>query len=330
MGSPRAPRALVAPPWRRRDLKRGGSVRLSLVSTPCRITGSDEAFRGVRPPGRRRAESLCRRPDDGPEVISAIRALASAMKPRSATTDRPREFDISKNIVLHVERVRVYNACMTDHKSRLPHVTRGLVRHDPHHVVLTVHDDVPPLHRREIRELWLSLQAEACRRYPGVTVSGGCAMPTHYHLILQASGQAADISRAIQFLASKLARGINLLAGRSGAVFRDRYFSRVLSTVSELVQALRYVGQNPVKALLVRRPEDWVASSVAECLSRTRRTGAWTYRGWMYRVLGFFEDAAGALARILSGEISVRKPGRCRQAKLPFVRGLPAVRPARG
>lgn len=280
--------------------------------------------------GRRRAESLCRRPDNGPEVIFAIRAPASAMKTRSAASRSLHKFDISKNIALHVGYVRVYNACVLNHDSRLPHVTRRLVRHDPHHVVLAVHDDVPPLHRREIRDLWLSLQAEACRRYPGLTVSGGCAMPSHYHLVLQTSGQAADISRAVQFLASKLARGINLLAERRGAVFRDRYFSRVLSTVSELVQALRYVGQNPVKARLVRRPEDWAASSVAECLGRTRRTGAWTYRGWMYRVLGFFEDAAGALARILSGEISVRKPGRCRQAKLPFVRGLPTVRPTRG
>lgn len=153
-------------------------------------------------------------------------------------------------------------------------------------------------------------------------------MPSHYHLILQASGQAADIPRMIQFLASKLARGINRFAGRRGAVFRERYFSRILSTVSELVQALKYVGQNPVKARLVRRPEDWAASSVAECLGRRRPTDAWAYRGWMYRVLGFFEDAARALARILSGETGVRKPGRSRQAKLPFARGLPVARAA--
>lgn len=150
-------------------------------------------------------------------------------------------------------------------------------------------------------------------------------MPSHYHLVLQASGQPADISRMIQFLASRLARGINQLAGREGSVFADRYFSRVLSTVSELVGALRYVGLNPVKARLVRRPEDWAASSVAECLGRTRPTGAWAYRGWMYRLLGFIEDSAGALARILSGETTERKPGHCRQARLPFKKGLPAA-----
>ena len=208
---------------------------------------------------------------------------------------------------------------------RLPHLARHLVRHNPHHVVMTVEADVPPLHRREIRELWLSVQVAACRRYAGISFSGGVLMPTHIHLIVQAAGRAADISRAIQYLASKLALGINRLTGRTGAVFRDRFFSRALSTVSELVSAMRYVGQNPVRARLVRRPEDWAASSVAEGLGRTRATQAWAYRGWMYRLLGFFDDPRAALERILSGKTRARSPGRSRQNRLPFGRGVPAV-----
>jgi REP element-mobilizing transposase RayT len=209
--------------------------------------------------------------------------------------------------------------------SRLPHAKRHLVRHDPHHVVLTVHNDIPPLHRREIRDLWFSLQAAASLRYPGVSFSLGCSMPDHIHLIVQAAGQAADISRAIQYLASKLARGINRIAGRSGQVFRDRFYARVLSTVSELVRAMRYVGQNPVKARLVRRPEDWAASSVPEGLGRARATGARSFQGWMYRLLGLLDDPIRTLARILSGEIRARSPGRSRQNRLPFGRLAPGT-----
>jgi REP element-mobilizing transposase RayT len=193
-------------------------------------------------------------------------------------------------------------------------------------VVLTVHHDVPALHLRQIRDLWLSLQAEACRRYPGVTMSAGAALSTHIHLIVQASRQATDIPRAIQFVASKLARGINRIARRRGAVFADRYFSRPLRTVSELVRAMKYVGENPVKAGLVRRPEDWAASSVPEGFGLTAPTGAWAFRGRMYGVLGFFENAAEALRRILTGETRARLPGRFRQMRLPFARGLPAGR----
>lgn len=211
---------------------------------------------------------------------------------------------------------------VTSKRDQLPHVTRHLVRHDPHHVVLTVRKDVPPLHRREIRDLWLKLQAQACERYPGVSFSAGTAMPDHLHLVIQSTGSGADISRSIQFLASKLALGINKIAGRSGRVFRDRFFARALTTVSELVRVLRYVGQNPVRARLVRRPEDWVASSVSACLDRSRTPAPWAFRGWMYRVLGFFDDPQAALERILRGEARERSPGRSRQNRLPFKRGL--------
>lgn len=213
-------------------------------------------------------------------------------------------------------------APVTPKHDHLPHVTRHLARHDPHHVVLTVQKDVPPLHRREIRDLWLKLQAEACERYPGVSFSSGCLMPTHIHLVIQSTGAGADISRAIQFLASKLALGINRIASRSGRVFSDRFFSRALSTVSELVRVLRYVGQNPVRARLVRRPEDWAASSVPACLDRSRTPAPWAFRGWMYRVLGFLDDPHTALERILCGETRERSPGRSRQNRLPFKRGL--------
>lgn len=210
----------------------------------------------------------------------------------------------------------------TSKRDLLPHVVRPLSRRDPHHVVLTARRDVPPLHRREIRDLWRKLQTEAGERYPGVSFSAGCLMPSHLHLVVQATGSGATISRAIQFLASKFALGINRIARRRGQVFQDRFFSRVVSTVSDLVRVIRYVGQNPVRAGLVRRPEDWVASSVPDCLDRSRTPSHWSFRGWMYRVLGFFDDPQAALVRILNGETRARSPGRSRQNRLPFGRGL--------
>ncbi len=185
-----------------------------------------------------------------------------------------------------------------------------------------------PLHRRAVRQLWLSLQRDACRRYPGVSFSGACLLPDHAHLIVQCDGPASYISRTVQYVASKLARGINRLMGRTGRVFRDRFFSRVLGTPSELAVALRYVGENPVRAGLARRPEDWPASSVGACLSTTRPARLWTFPGWMYAVLGFHENVPEALRRILSGQTGARRPG-WRQNRLPFGRAPGRGRGAR-
>ena len=183
-------------------------------------------------------------------------------------------------------------------------------------------DDVPALHRREVRFLFGRVQRETLARYPDVSFAAAVLMKDHAHLILQAESACRQISRALQYLSSKLALGINRIFRRRGTVFRDRYFSRALTTVSELVRALRYVGMNPVKAGLCRRPQDWCASSIGECLARPV-TSRWSFRGWRYRLLGFHEDACDALRRVLSGSTSPRAPGRSRQNRLPFARGLP-------
>lgn len=194
--------------------------------------------------------------------------------------------------------------------------------HTPHHVVLTVRDGVPALHRREVRLLFGRVQRAVLARYPGVSFAAAVLMPDHVHLILQSGSASTQISRAIQYLASNLALGINRIFRRRGTVFRDRFFSRILGTVSELVRALRYAGMNPVKAGLCRRPEDWRGSSIAACLARPA-SDRWSFRGWMYRLLGFHEDVRESLRRILSGLTSPRVPGRSRQNRLPFARGLP-------
>ena len=129
----------------------------------------------------------------------------------------------------------------------------------------------------------------------------------------------------MQFLSSKFARGINRIFGRKGSVFRERFFSRVLSTVSELVQALRYVGLNPVKAGLCLRPEEWAGSAVPAYGSTPQPEAPWAWRGWMYRVLGFHQNARAALSKILTGATCPRRPGRGRQNRLPFRRGLPRL-----
>ena len=210
---------------------------------------------------------------------------------------------------------------------RLPHRYRPLAGHTPHHLVLTVRDDVPALHRREIRFLFGRVQRATLALYPEVSFACATLMTDHIHLVMQAGSAPTRISRAIQYLASNLALGINRIFGRTGAVFRDRYFSRILSTVSELVRALKYVGLNPVRAGLCRRPEDWLGSSIAACLANPEQD-RWSFRGWMYRVLGFGGGIRDALRRILSGQTRARPPGRSRQNRLPFARGLPRSAPS--
>jgi REP element-mobilizing transposase RayT len=65
----------------------------------------------------------------------------------------------------------------------------------------------------------------------------------HLHLVCEATERLA-LSRGMQRLASRLARRLNAAFGRRGALFRDRYDGRVISTPRQMRNVLSYVLLN--------------------------------------------------------------------------------------
>ncbi len=76
----------------------------------------------------------------------------------------------------------------------------------------------------------------------------------HLHLIAEAAN-ARSLTRGMQGLAVRIARGVNKLWDRSGKVFADRYHARILRTPREVRSALAYVFGNARKHG-VRVPND--------------------------------------------------------------------------
>jgi len=68
----------------------------------------------------------------------------------------------------------------------------------------------------------------------------------HLHLIAEAPDRRA-LTRGVQGLLIRLAKGLNRLWRRKGSVFSDRYHDRILKTPREVRNALVYVLQNGVK-----------------------------------------------------------------------------------
>jgi REP element-mobilizing transposase RayT len=65
----------------------------------------------------------------------------------------------------------------------------------------------------------------------------------HIHFVVEAT-DAHALSRGMQGLGVRLARGLNRMMGRSGRVFSDRFHARVLHTPLEAMRAVRYVREN--------------------------------------------------------------------------------------
>jgi REP element-mobilizing transposase RayT len=68
----------------------------------------------------------------------------------------------------------------------------------------------------------------------------------HVHLLVEAESTGA-LSRGIQGLSVRLARRLDVLMGRRGKVFADRYHARVLRTPRQVRNALTYVLCNARK-----------------------------------------------------------------------------------
>lgn len=167
------------------------------------------------------------------------------------------------------------------------------------------------------------LEATAARY--AMVFNVGTWMPDHVHLVCESPRDGHDLSTGLRFLCSKVAREVNRAFSRTGALFADRFFSRVLETPSELIRALSYVARNPVKAGYCEQAEQWRAGGARDYILGSETPSLWRYFGHFFKMLGFFDDPRRAFLDILSGATRPRRPGPGKQLHLPFKRGLPRL-----
>ena len=89
-----------------------------------------------------------------------------------------------------------------------------------------------------------------------------CIMPNHVHWVFETLEKNAegfpvylqDILHSVKLFSS---RKINELAGRKGTLWRDESFDITIRDRRHLHNSIEYTLNNPVKAGLVRKREDW-------------------------------------------------------------------------
>ncbi len=81
-------------------------------------------------------------------------------------------------------------------------------------------------------------------------------MPNHIHLVV--SVWDVPLARLIGSWKGKSSRLANVLLHRSGKFWQEDYYDTVVRDEAHLNRAIRYTEQNPVKALLVKSPREWL------------------------------------------------------------------------
>lgn len=82
-----------------------------------------------------------------------------------------------------------------------------------------------------------------------------CLMGNHYHLLVETP--RPTLSRGMHSLNARYSQCFNRRHERAGHVFEGRFKAIVVQKQAHLLELHRYIVLNPVRAGLVRRPEDW-------------------------------------------------------------------------
>lgn len=98
----------------------------------------------------------------------------------------------------------------------------------------------------------------ALRHYDGIRYELICwvIMPNHTHFLIRPYLQWS-LSSIIKDLKGYTARQVNKLLSRNGPLWHPDYFDRFMRDPEHRSRTIRYIEQNPVKAGLCSKPEDW-------------------------------------------------------------------------
>lgn len=86
-----------------------------------------------------------------------------------------------------------------------------------------------------------------------------CLMPNHIHLLIER--QDDSISRVMQRLLTAYSQYHNRKYRRSGHLLQGRYKAILCQSDQYLAELVRYIHLNPVRARMIRRPQDFPSSS---------------------------------------------------------------------
>lgn len=129
----------------------------------------------------------------------------------------------------------------------------------------------------EDRRAWLGILGRVCQRFNFV-VHAFCQMGNHYHLLVETVD--GNLSGGMRQLNSVYAQHFNRRHSLVGHLFQGRYHAILVQKEAYLLELGRYLVLNPVRANMVKAPEEWPWSSYSQML-RSTEAPAWLDTDWV-------------------------------------------------
>jgi REP element-mobilizing transposase RayT len=178
-------------------------------------------------------------------------------------------------------------------------------------------------HRQDIfftpgdRELLEQISSEVIQRLQA-RIHAYCWMTNHVHLLVQVGD--IPLGRVMLRIASRYARTVQSRFHTTEHLFERRYHALLIDVDEYLLEVLRYVHLNPVRARVVKTPDEYCWSSHLDYLGR--RIQPWVTTDFILRMFHpQHELALTAYRRFI--ELSLHEPADAAEA-LPNA-GLPTA-----
>ncbi|MBU3074162.1 transposase [Clostridium estertheticum] len=119
--------------------------------------------------------------------------------------------------------------------------------------------------------------------YDKYEVISYCLMDNHVHILIRT--EEKPLGQFIGRIHSKYAKYYNKKYNYIGHLFQDRYYSELIETDAQMLEASRYVHLNPVRAKMVKKPEAYEWSSYLIYMSGGKEGFVCSNR-----ILSYFKD----------------------------------------
>ncbi|MFZ5647823.1 MAG: REP-associated tyrosine transposase [Bacillota bacterium] len=127
-----------------------------------------------------------------------------------------------------------------------------------------------------------------------------CLMNNHVHLLIKEGKDS--LQRSMKRICVSYVYYFNNKYQRIGHLFQDRFRSEAVEEESYLLAAARYIHNNPVKAGMVTKAEDFKWSSYKEYISTIGSNEVLVERGFLLSILSHSEERAIEIFKEISSK----------------------------
>lgn len=166
--------------------------------------------------------------------------------------------------------------------------------------------------------LFIEILKESAELF-NIKIAAYCLMPNHYHLLLHTPD--GNLSKGMRQINGIYAQRFNRVHQYDGQLFRGRYKSILVDVDSYLLELLRYIHKNPLRAGLSDDLNDYEWSSHRAYLSDAKRWD-WLYKEFPFSLFAKDRKESRRVYKRYMGEYEGDKISQIFQKKkLPSILG---------